>query len=172
MADVATQNGKATEIAKDLLGRTERIEQLRANDWKLALDDGHWVQFRDPRSLTEGQRSRFKEIGATAELIEGRLSEALENGNDLMVAALAERMAIAVMRADRISIAMFVATWSFQIPVPNATDTDPLSQLPGPAFDHLSMIAGDLIKEAFLDPGVSSKADSPFSDSGDSKTPS
>lgn len=172
MVATATQNGQADEAAKELLGRTERVAELRANDWKLTVDDrGGWVELRDPYLLTEGQRSRFKEAGALAEMLEGKISEAVANGNDLMVAALTERMVSAVMKADRLSIAMFVETWSFQIPVPNVSDTDSLGQLPGPVFDRLSMVSGDLVKEAFLDPRVSSKADSPFSESVDLKKP-
>lgn len=168
MTDVQVHtNGKVDEKARQKLERMKRLDTLRENGWKLPLPGDQWVQFRDPKAITESQRRAYKEAGTAMALIGQRIEAALESGQLGHLSILEERQAAAVIRSTYIGTAMFIDSWSFEWAVPNASSTESFGLLSGETYDRIQTAAEDLLSVAFLDTSVSSDIESPFFDSAD-----
>lgn len=161
MTDVQT-NGLVKDAEK-ILGRSERVAALRANGWKLELDGDQWVQLCDPAEITEGNRQVIKEAMFQAQLVSDRIDKAVADGNFAAVDVLGQRQAALAIKGDHQLVALFVRSWSFDIPVPNVRSVESMAQIPGHIFDRLHYAVNDL--KLFLDASPSSDSHSDFSGS-------
>lgn len=147
-----------------------RNQGLRDNGFRVELPEGAHAVLRDPRAITEGQRIQVKETIASAQVWADRIDKAIAAQNLAVVDTLVERNSKVMASADRLVVALFVESWSYEtIPPPQPHDADPLRLLSGKAFDRLLKPAKDLWQEAWVDDEPTSMdVDSPFADSNSS----
>lgn len=151
---LATTNGagpqaemsKADQEILEKVRRLGRVSALRVKEWKVELSGGRSATLCDPAQLTERQRRGFKETSV-------RVRKAQEAGGD--------HAALTVASDDQL-IVTFLRSWTLDAPLPSATDTDSLLDLPGVDYDHLVWVCTDLLREAFVDFTPDTEPSSPF----------
>jgi hypothetical protein len=174
MQDKAKANGAASKEAAEKIARTVRVDELRANGWKVDLPDGQHATMRDPLTITEGQRRSIKESGATVQVLNGRMDDALAQGNLAHFDMLVSRAASALAVSDHHVVALCVETWSYDLPVPSpGGDLGGLRQIPALCYTELLKVSMDLAKVSFPDLSPTPPSvDSPFPAESDLSTPS
>ena len=146
----AAKNGQpdAEQRAKAREERRERVLKLEMKGWKVDLSDGQTATLCDPKTVTEAQRSSFKNAGLRTRALEEALDRALKQGH--MPLELVNRLAEEAGNGDRRIIVMFLRDWTLPFPMPTADNLFPLGELPSGDFDTLFMACADLLEDLFV----------------------
>lgn len=138
---------------------------------RVDLPSGHWVEFRDPSTLTEGQRRpvRLKVMGCSTEFRQAQDSLAVARAGDAAPDVIREcektlegivdanDLAVMMEIADLMAAAMIeAADGALGITMPCTTEQ--LLNLPGGDYDAVTLAAGDFFG-AFMGAGFSVSAD-------------
>lgn len=115
----------------------------------VGLSNEQWVELRHGEDVTEAGRRNYKVAGLRA--------------SDPRASSVERSTALA--QTDDYLIAMFVRSWSFGDPIPQA-DITKLAALPGRDYDLLVRCAGVLVSDAFPDFEPTPDVDSPFLGAG------
>lgn len=176
MTDTATRpttNGQATDEQKEIVARAVRMDELRAKEWRVDLRDGEWAKMRDPATVTEGQRRYLKEARATIEAWDHQIDRQLQANNFAAVEMMVGRQAVAAAASENVIVALVVESWSYEFPVPQPHDANPVRLLIADDYDTLLKVAYDIVKSTRVNPEPTSMADdSPFPEAIDSNPPS
>jgi hypothetical protein len=143
---------------------------------RIDLPDGQWAEFRDPKSITEGQRRPIKRtlIGLPSAVREQFLSTAqageradTDKSAEAMAALAAEQAKLEAMFGPAEQAAMedvgdlatcaMLTVWSLDLPCPPTPEQ--LIGLPIPTYDMLVSAAGDFMGALMTGTDFSPNAD-------------
>ena len=132
----------------------------------ITLADGHTVTFRDPQSVTRGQRLPMELADVAYSAAIAAEQEAKATGEtpapfDAEKAAarrvVTPEIADLYVALDAATILCFVESWSYDFPV----DADGLNKLPAVVADQVSAKCRELRPSAFFSAPVDPSPDSP-----------
>lgn len=128
---------------------------------RIELPHGGYCVLRDPDDITYGERrdleKRNAKIGVRANIVAGAA------GN---IEVDAESMAEALVGSKEFGVTLFIAEWSYELPVPR-TDPGSLLKIKPKDFDAISNVVEELIPQTFLQTEPTPDRASPTPPSGD-----